>query len=73
MTPWDPTENGRYWVIGGRYTDLTFQHRSWSEVMGPFASRYDAEACWRKVSFLYTHDARVRFTIAQDVAVAQAA
>ena len=72
-TRWDPDENGRYWVIGGKHIDMTFQHRSWSEVIGPFSTRYDAEAMWRKLSFVYTHDASVRFTIVQNADVAQAA
>jgi hypothetical protein len=73
MTKWDPNEKGEYWVIGGRYTDMTFKHRRWSEVLGPFASRYEAEACWRKISFAYSHHAEVRFTITQGVGVSAAA
>ncbi|WP_394761966.1 hypothetical protein [Phenylobacterium sp.] len=65
MTRWDPNEDGRYFVIGGKHVDMTFGHRSWSEVVGPFRTRYDAEAMWRKLSFLYAHDARVRFTIVE--------
>ena len=65
MTSWDPNEDGSYWVIGGRYVDLSFRQRSWAEVAGPFRTRYDAEAMWRRLSFLYTHDARVRFTIVE--------
>ena len=73
QTPWDPTETGRYWVIGGRYLDMTFQRRGWSEVIGPFTTRYDAEAAWREISFAYTHDARVRFTIVEDSDASQEA
>lgn len=72
-TRWDPNETGRYWVIGGRYMDMTFQQRRWSEIVGPFATRYDVEAAWRRLSFIYTHDATVRFTIVQDAGFATAA
>jgi hypothetical protein len=65
LARWDPTEDGRYWVIGGKHADMTFRRRSWSEVVGPFKTRYDAEAMWRRLSFIYTHDARVRFTIVE--------
>ena len=73
MTRWDPTEDGDYWVIGGRYVDMSFRHRRWSEVMGPFASRYEAEACWRRISFAYSHDACVRFTIVRGLGARAAA
>ncbi|MCR5873451.1 hypothetical protein LRS10_04150 [Phenylobacterium sp. J426] len=73
MTPWDPTENGRYWVVGGGYTDLSFTARVWGEALGPFPTRYDAEACWRRLSFAHTHDARVRFTIVEEAHAARAA
>ncbi len=63
---WNPAEKGRYWVVGGRYIDMTFQHRSWSEMIGPFDTLYDAEAVWRRISFAYAHEARVRFTILRD-------
>lgn len=74
MTPWDPTEAGDYWVVGGGFTDLSFTTATWSERLGPFATRYDAEACWRRRSFAHTHEARVRFIIVEGLShVAQAA
>ena len=66
MTPWDPTEDGRYWVVGGRYADLSFKACVAPQALGPFPTRYDAEACWRQVSFAHAHEARVRFTILED-------
>jgi len=69
----NPNLIARYWVIGGKHIDMTFQHRCWSEVEGPFNTRHDAEAMWRKLSFLHTHDARVRYTIVRDAEVARAA
>jgi len=73
MIPENPDQTARYWVIGGKHIDMTFQHRCWSEVEGPFSSRCDAESMWRKLSFLHTHDARVRYTIVRDAEVARAA
>ena len=74
MTPWDPTEAARYWVVGGGHTDSTFACATWSAAHGPFPTRYEAEACWRKVSFAHTHQACVRFTIREDTSdVARAA
>lgn len=73
MTRWDPNERGRYWVVGGRYADMRFERALSVEAQGPFATRYDAEACWRKLSFANAHDATVRFTILEDACVAIAA
>lgn len=58
-----PAEKGRYGVVGGRYVDMTFQHRSWSEMIDMLC---DAETVWRRISFAYAHEARVRFTILRD-------
>lgn len=61
-----PAEKGRYWVVGGRHVDMTFQHRSCPEMIGPFDTLDDAETVWRRISAAYAHWARVRFTILRD-------
>lgn len=73
MTRWDPTENGCYWVVGGLYADMSFRVCVSGRAMGPFRTRYEAEACWRQLSFRHSHAARVRFSILEDGRVAQAA
>ena len=73
MTRWDPTEDGRYWVVGGAYADLSFRTCPAPQAFGPFRTRYEAEACWRQLSFSHCHAARVRFRILEDADVAQAA
>ncbi|WP_334164783.1 DUF4170 domain-containing protein [Phenylobacterium sp.] len=73
MPPWDPHERGDYWVVGGKYLDAGFRHRRWSEVIGPVDSLYEATAIWRRMSYLYSHDALVRFHVVRSAESARAA
>jgi hypothetical protein len=60
--------NMRFWVIGGEYTDTSFnQLVGGSErVMGPFLDRGTALTAWREVAEQSRSDCHVRYTIAQE-------
>jgi hypothetical protein len=60
-----PPMRDRYWVVGGEYTDMTFDRLvSGSEIVrGPLASRAVAERVWRRLSERHRHKAMMRFSI----------
>lgn len=59
------TEDGGFWVSGGRYADFTYSEPRWTMGLGPFSTLDDAEACQRDLCYIYSHDPLVRFTIEQ--------
>jgi hypothetical protein len=58
----------RFWVIGGEYTCMGFKTlRDGAEtVAGPFASRYEAEQTWKRLSSEHSSRATTRFSIAAE-------
>jgi hypothetical protein len=57
-----------FWVVGGEFGSLNFHtlvHGS-AQVEGPFASRREAEAAWRRVSEENRHRCNVRFSIVEE-------
>lgn len=63
----EETDGGRYWVVGGRYSDMSFRYLDWTApALGPFLRRRDAEDAWRAVSVSYSADCRVRFHIVEE-------
>lgn len=60
--------NMRFWVVGGEYTDTSFnQLVSGSErVMGPYSDRDTAMSAWRQVAEATRGDCHARYTIAQE-------
>jgi len=61
-------ETQRFWVIGGEYRTLDFNTMvSGTEMLvGPLATRAQAEAKWREISERHRGEATVRFTIAAE-------
>jgi hypothetical protein len=55
----------RFWVIGGEYTCLDFDHliEGSEKVAGPFFHRSAAEAVWRRLSEADRCRAQVRYAI----------
>jgi len=73
-TPWTNAHTGRFWVIGGLYTDLDFRKLATPAApLGPFKNRHLAEIAWRSVSFNRTAAATERFVIVEETITAQAA
>jgi hypothetical protein len=66
LTTDNDSPHRKYWVVGGQYETLTFEHlvHGTESVLGPFACREDAESTWRKLSTKTRCQATVRFTIA---------
>jgi hypothetical protein len=58
----------RYWVVGGEYTCCEFESliRGTERLVGPFASREEAEQAWRRLSEEHRPHAQTRFTIAHE-------
>ena len=74
MTRWTPEETGTWWVVGGRYADVSFTKITWcAPALGPFSRRADAEGAWRRLSFAYAADGLVRFSIVEPSASQAAA
>lgn len=67
-TKWTREPDGaRYWVVGGRYADMSFRHLSWTaQTLGPFVRRRDAEDAWREISVAYSSECLVRFHIVEE-------
>ncbi len=63
--------NARFWVVGGEYTDTTFnQLVSGSErLMGPYLDRDAALIAWRRVAEETRGDCHARFTVAEEPAL----
>lgn len=61
----------RYWVIGGEYTDTTFETvvgGAAPERHGPYQSYEDARHAWADLSWRHIDDAHVRYTIDTETA-----
>jgi len=60
----------RFWVVGGEYTDTSFNELvSGSErVMGPYGDRDAALLAWRRVAEETRGDCYARFTVAAEPA-----
>ena len=61
------TEKTFFYVIGGEFTDTSFEEvltRS-NQIHGPFRSHEEALAKWRTLSFQETGNAQVRYEIAE--------
>lgn len=58
----------RYWVVGGAYscTSFTRLKDGAPQVMGPFETRDEAAAVWKKVSQETRSQATTRFAIASE-------
>ncbi|MBB25570.1 MAG: hypothetical protein CME02_08615 [Geminicoccus sp.] len=61
------TEKTFFYVIGGEFTDTSFEEvltRS-NQIHGPFRSHDEAMSKWRALSFQSTGNAQVRYEIAE--------
>ena len=60
--------NNRFWVIGGDYECLSFRKVKDGDplVFGPFDTRDEARAEWKRVSAEHSSRATVRFGIASE-------
>jgi hypothetical protein len=57
----------RFWVIGGVYTCLGFKAlRGEGRVEGPFETRDEAKAAWKRLSREHSSHAAARFSIAAE-------
>lgn len=57
----------RFWVIGGEYASMEFDAlKTRPQVEGPFGTRDEARAVWKRLSAEYTSRAAVRFSIASE-------
>ena len=64
----EPATIQQYWVVGGKYETLDFQHlvQGTERVFGPFARIEDARDTWRRVTETTRCHAAVRYTIAAE-------
>jgi len=60
----------RFWVIGGVYADMNFKalKDGAQALFGPYESREEAHAEWRKLSREHSYNALTRFSIAAESA-----
>ena len=58
-------EAAAYWVVGGIYTDTSFQHiaEGEEERLGPFVTYEEAEKVWRTKAWETVDDAHARYRI----------
>jgi hypothetical protein len=57
----------RFWVVGGEYSCLAFKSlKTGPQVLGPFDSRDEAKAVWRRVSEETRACATARYAIASE-------
>jgi hypothetical protein len=58
----------RFWVVGGEYSCLAFKSlkNGAPHVLGPFESRDDAKAAWKRVSEETRACATARYAIASE-------
>ncbi len=61
-------EAQRFWVVGGEYRSLDFDDMiaGTEKLVGPLATRAQAEAKWREMSERHRGSATVRFSIAAE-------
>ena len=61
----------RFWVVGGIYSDTTFERMASGgaeERFGPFATHEDAKAEWQRRAWSSVDDANARFRIEEEAA-----
>ncbi|MBH62660.1 MAG: hypothetical protein CL569_09470 [Alphaproteobacteria bacterium] len=60
--------NSRFWVVGGEYTDTSFDHlvTGSERVMGPYSDRDAALIAWRQVAEETRGNCYARYTVAQE-------
>jgi hypothetical protein len=60
--------DGRFWVIGGEYTDTAFERLvdGTGQVLGPYASYDEARAVWQDRAVATRSRALMRFNIARE-------
>jgi len=58
----------RFWVVGGEYSCLDFKTLKGGapEVMGPYETREEARAAWKRISDKTRARAMVRYAIATE-------
>ena len=58
----------RFWIVGGDYSCLAFKSLKSGapEVMGPFETRDEARAAWRRISDETRSRATARYAIASE-------
>lgn len=58
----------RFWVVGGEYSCLGFKRlkNGRPEVLGPFETRDEARAAWKRVSDETRSNATARYAIATE-------
>jgi len=58
----------RFWIVGGDYSCLAFKalKSGAPEVMGPFETRDEARAAWRRISDQTRSSATTRYAIASE-------
>ncbi|MFN3521658.1 MAG: DUF4170 domain-containing protein [Phenylobacterium sp.] len=58
----------RYWVVGGEYANMEFTtlKNGAPQVIGPFESRDEATAAWKRISHETKSCATARFAIASE-------
>ena len=58
----------RFWVVGGEYSCLAFKalKNGAPDVLGPFETRDEAKAAWRRISDQTRAQATVRYAIASE-------
>ena len=58
----------RYWIVGGEYTDTSFDTLivGTERIAGPFACRDSALAVWRRYAAETSGLCNARFTVAQE-------
>jgi len=52
-----------FWVVGGRFGDMSFAALNAGELHGPFGNYADALVCWRERTNATRSEATVRFTV----------
>jgi hypothetical protein len=58
----------KYWVIGGKYGDLSFERLTSDTptIAGPFNCEEEAKSEWRRLSFEHRAYATTRFSIVRE-------
>ena len=57
----------RFWVVGGEYSCLAFKTLTKAaQVMGPFDTRDEAWAAWKRASTAASSNAMAKFSIASE-------
>jgi hypothetical protein len=58
----------RFWVVGGEYSCLQFKRRKNGapDVLGPYESRDEAKAAWKRISEETRSCATARYAIATE-------